>query len=313
MESAKTNRGIMTNRLLKQSSWGWNLRLSAAAILLSGSMAAGFGIQILHAQASENLAHFDVVSVKPYKPRNSGRGGDLRDPVFLPGGSFISRAPLIMVIGAAYDVPFFGPTARISGGPGWIRSLDLVYDIEAKLGKDSPAGIEPSQRKQMLQALLADRFKLVVQRETKETPVYVLTVGKDGPKLPKADIEEKDCPDSAGATAADADKICHRFNGGRGRGLHARAADTSDLVKFVQNWADRPLIDETGLKGLFRFETGPWLPMDLDPSRTSVDGAETTSLPTLFTVFGRLGLKMTPQKQRLDSYVITRIEKPTEN
>jgi uncharacterized protein (TIGR03435 family) len=303
----------MTNRLSKQSSWGRNPRLSGAATLLTGSIAVVFGVPILQAQAPANLAHFDVVSVKPYKPRNSGRGGELRDPMFLPGGSFTSRAPLIMIIGAAYDVPFFGPTARISGGPEWIRSLDLVYDIEAKPGKDSPAGSQASQRKQMLQALLADRFKLVVHHETKETPVYVLTVGKDGPKLPKADIEEKDCPDGSGATAADADKICHRFNGGRGRGLHARAADTSDLVKFVQNWTDRPLIDETGLQGLYRFETEPWLPMELDPSRTSVDGAETTSLPTLFTVFGRMGLKMTPQKQRLDSYVITHIEKPTEN
>ena len=117
----------------------------------------------------------------------------------------------------------------------------------------------------------------------------------------------------SGATAADADKICHRFNGGRGRGLQARAADTSDLVKFVQNWTDRPLIDETGLRGLYRFQTEPWLPMELDPSRTIVDGAESTSLPTLFTVFERMGLKMTPQKRRLDSYVITHIEKPTEN
>ena len=117
----------------------------------------------------------------------------------------------------------------------------------------------------------------------------MLTVARNGPKLPKADIEGKDCPDGSAATAADADKVCHRFNGGRGRGLHARAADTSDLVKFVQNWTDRPLIDETGLQGLYRFETEPWLPMEPDPSRTSVDGVETTSLPTLFTVFERLG------------------------
>ena len=146
----------MINRLLKQSRWG-------TAVLFAGSVAAG--IQILDAQAPENLPHFDVVSIKPYKPRNNGRGGDLRDPMFLPGGRFTSRAPLMMVIGAAYDVPFFGPTARISGGPEWIRSLDLVYDIEATPGKDNPAG-----GKQMLQALLADRFKLMLRRETKANP-----------------------------------------------------------------------------------------------------------------------------------------------
>jgi uncharacterized protein (TIGR03435 family) len=70
--------------------------------------------------------------------------------------------------------------------------------------------------KLMLQALLADRFKLVIHGETKEIPVYALVVGKGGPKLQKADIEEKDCPEVAPATGPGTpNTACHSFMGGR--------------------------------------------------------------------------------------------------
>lgn len=253
---------------------------------------------------------FEVASVKQYKPADRG---DLREPAFLPGGRFRARAPLILIIAAAYDIPFNGPSAPISGGPDWIRSIDGVYDIEATAPRDGST-LDAARERQMLQKLLADRFQLVMRRETKNTPVYVLTVDKGGPKLQKADIQEKDCPETTGpTTAADADKVCHRFNGGRGRGAHARAATVGDLVKFVQGWTDRQLFDETGIQGLYRFDTEPWLPMELDPSKKSVDGADMSSLPTIFTVFQRLGLKMSAQQRKVDSFVIEHVEMPAEN
>ena len=294
--------------------------LAGAGILaVAWPIAVGIAAPQGRAQSPQTSSSFEVVSVKPYKSLNPGKGGDLRDPTFLPGGRFTSRAPLIMVVAAAYGVPFFGPAARISGGPAWINSVDVVYEIEATSAKDAafdglPASAQAARRKQMVQALLADRFKLVVRRETKEMPAYVLTVGKDGPKLPKADIQEKNCPEAPPASApADGNTVCHRFNGGRGRGLHAKAVDMSDLVNFVQNWTDRPVLDETLLKDLYRIETGPWRPMELDSSRINVDGAEVADLPTLFTVFERLGLKMAAQKRGVDTYVIDHVEKPIGN
>jgi uncharacterized protein (TIGR03435 family) len=47
----------------------------------------------------------------------------------------------------------------------------------------------------MVQALLADRFKLTDRRETKERPVYVLVVAKGGPKLQRSTVDETDCPE----------------------------------------------------------------------------------------------------------------------
>jgi uncharacterized protein (TIGR03435 family) len=227
-----------------------------------------------------------------------------------------------MLIAAAYNVPLQGGGARLTGGPSWVSSPEGAYEIEATAAKGAiPDGLSQNvlaeRARLMLQALLADRFKLVIRRETKEMPVYALVVGKGGPKLQKADVEEKDCPESPANAPADGTAVCHRFNGGRGRGMHARAVNMSDLANWVQSWTDRPLFDKTGIKGLYRIETEPWQPMELlsapPAPGTKQDGVDLSDLPTIFTVFERLGLKMESQKGNVDVYVIEHIEKPTEN
>ena len=113
----------------------------------------------------------------------------------------------------------------------------------------------------MVEALLVDRFKLVIRRESKEMPVYALLVAKGGPKLQRADMMRRLPEASPNALGPESPStpipdVCHAFNGGVGRGLHARAANMSDLAAFVENWTDRPLLDKTGIQGLYRFETG---------------------------------------------------------
>src|SRR5260370_23033644 len=95
----------------------------------------------------------------------------------------------------------------------------------------------------MLQTLLADRFKLTIRRETKELPVLALVVAKGGPKLKKAEIEEKDCPDGPISYGVS----CHSIVGGMGRGLHGQAINMADVALFVANWTDRPVVDKTGI------------------------------------------------------------------
>ena len=84
----------------------------------------------------------------------------------------------------------------------------------------------------------------------------------------------------------------------------------SDLAAFVENWTDRPLLDKTGIKGLYRFETKGWLPMD--PSM-GAGSSELADRPTVFQMFAELGLRMEPQKGVVEVYVIERLEKPSEN
>ena len=84
----------------------------------------------------------------------------------------------------------------------------------------------------------------------------------------------------------------------------------SDLAAYVENWTDRPLLDKTGIKGLYRFETKGWLPMS-----PTVDAGSSAlaDRPTVFQMFDALGLRMEAQKGAVEVYVIDHIEKPSEN
>jgi len=165
----------------------------------------------------------------------------------------------------------------------------------------------------MMQALLAERFQLAIRRESKEQPVYALVVPKRA-KLQTATREEKDCV--ADASEPGNNPPCHIFNGGQGRGLHGEAVDMADLVLFVSNWTDRPVIDKTGLKGLFNIQTDGWTP--LLPRQGPNEGDEAKALadpsrPTLFSIFDQLGLKLESQRAPVEMFVIERAEKPSEN
>jgi uncharacterized protein (TIGR03435 family) len=253
---------------------------------------------------------FEVASVKPHKEIRSG----YRLPTFA-NDRFTFSGPLLPLIATAYHLPL-NPSKRFSGGPDWIRRPEYLYDIDAK--GSFRDGLSSSAREErgrlMLQALLADRFRLAIHREKKEMQVYVLSVDKSGPTLVKADISEKDCFQ----LATDGQIPCHQFNGGRGRGLHARAVTMADLVSYVENWTDRPLMDKTGIHGLYKIETQPFLPIQVAanppaPGTKGEAGIDLADLPTLFQVFERLGLKMKAQKDTIETYVIDSVEKPTAN
>ena len=147
--------------------------------------------------------------------------------------------------------------------------------------------------------MLADRLKLRVHREMVEMPVYALTAGPRGGKLEKASIAEENCTESApiGGTG------CHQFLGGVGRGMHGAAVDLADVALYASNWSDRPIVDETGLQGLYNIQTEGWgAPIFNDSTR-----------PSLEEIFETLGLKLTPKKAAVEFYVIDHIEKPSDN
>jgi uncharacterized protein (TIGR03435 family) len=284
------------------------LPAGAAVLALTVSVVIGLvDVSQVRAQSAEN-PRFEVASVKPHVgvvDRNT-----LVPPTMLPGGRFVSRFPLAILISFAYK------NVRMTGIPDWTKTPQAVYDVDATSAM--PPGLSMEARndrvRAMVQALLADRFKLVIRRESKEMPVYALLVAKGGPKLQRADIDEKDCPEASlnvlgpQSPSTPMPDVCHAFSGGVGRGLHARAANMSDLVRFVENWTDRPLLDKTGIQGLYRFETGPYLQMD-----AMAAGLDVPDAPTVFEMFGQLGLRMEAQKGVVEVYVIDHIERPSEN
>jgi uncharacterized protein (TIGR03435 family) len=260
---------------------------------------------------------FEVASVK------ENRSGDFRNGAlqFLPSGRFVVRGiPLMTVIAIAYDLPYYSD--RLTGGPDWIRTS--VYDIEATaepgaIPAGTPAVVRREKMRMMLQTLLADRFKMSIRRETRERPVYAVTVAKGGPKLEKAAVEEKNCVDEPKGPD-DYPKVCHAFCCGQGQGIHAQAVSMPDLAVGVSSFADRPVIDKTGIKGLFNIQTEGWVPMRPRPPRPL--GQEPTAedlacadpaRPTLYQIFDRLGLKLESQRAPVEMFVIEHAEKPGEN
>jgi uncharacterized protein (TIGR03435 family) len=223
----------------------------------------------------------------------------------------------------AYNLPV-NPSERLSGVPDWV--IRERFDIEAKASEGAfPAGMPNSEARAkmqaMLQALLADRFKLVMRRETKDIPMYALTVANGGPKLQGSSTKEEDCP--LGPTDG---VSCHQFMGGQGRGLHAKAVNMQDLAGYIENWTDHPVVDRTGLTGLFAMDTEGWTPMRLPPppppgaaapnpgAPPSGDGdMSDPARPTLVMVLRRLGLDLKQQKGPVVVYAIEQVERPTVN
>src|ERR1700689_4738419 len=169
---------------------------------------------------------FEVASVKPSDP--DARGGTIS----FPNGTFTATGITARnCITLAYDIPSF----QLAGGPSWIA--DQRYDIVAKVAAGAvkaPRDPEPlPQMRAALQALLADRFQLVIHRETRMIPGYVLVVAKSGFKLKKtADDGQAD------------------FSSNRGK-LTAHKISMELLARNLSGILSSPVVDMTGIKGVF--------------------------------------------------------------
>jgi uncharacterized protein (TIGR03435 family) len=187
---------------------------------------------------------------------------------------------------------------QLSGAAGWMgggsnlsdivaneKSADF-YDISAKAEGDTP--LTRDQARSILQTVLADRFHLMIHRETKDLPVYTLTVGKNGPKIKES--------------AADT-----QFSAGQEIGPLAKMTDRkttmTQFAGFLSVYADRPIVDKTGLTGFYDF-TLEW----------SVNDAQDSAAPSIFTaVQEQLGLKLEPSRAPLEVLVIDHAAQPSEN
>jgi len=257
------------------------------------------------------LAQSQAFASVTIKPARSADQRNTRIPVLSHGDLIASAAPVITLLSYAYDVPV-NPSPRLSPLPGW--TLREKYDIEAKAPANAiPPGIQDgevrSRIQQMIRGLLADRFRLVMRVENKTMSVYALTVASGGPKLRKSAMTGQDC-------TFDTDpEGCHSFVGGLGHPLNAKAIDMDDLVHYIGNWTDLPVVNRTALTGLFTVNTEGWVPMRLPPPPPNATPAvnQFAGLPTIFTVLDKLGLELKPQEDVLPVYTVERIERPAAN
>ena len=247
---------------------------------------------------------FDVVSIKRVTEiRNRQSFGEQ------PGGRFvISGAPIAPAIREAYPAD----TSDLISAPDW--ALNEIYDLDAKSA--GTAEVSREQMRSMLQAMLADRFKLAVHYELQDRPVYALRLaradGRLGPGLRRSDL---DCEaiqaarrgGSQGpfpATGNGAPACGMSMRGGQGLEILIGGRALSVLASMLAGSAGRVVVDKTGLAGNYevrlRFMERPSDAPDAPPN--------------LFTALQeQLGLKLEPDRAPLKVLVIDRIERPAEN
>ncbi len=231
---------------------------------------------------------FEVASIKPAKP--GGRGGGIKA---LPGGQeyTATNVPVKLIIGLMYKVPL----RQITGGPGWIESDP--YDIEAKA--DHSYNLDDLHT--MFQNLLVDEFKLKFHKETKEGPVYVLTVDKGGSKMKANDSPQ------------DFEIPIQGSRGGVTIGKRVPMQYFCWWLGQILQRDERPVIDRTGLDKNYDFTLAflPELPPGFNKDNLP---PEMLDRPSIFDALKQqLGLKLDAQKGPVEFFVIDSIERPAAN
>ncbi|MCU1338696.1 MAG: hypothetical protein JWO19_4277 [Bryobacterales bacterium] len=222
---------------------------------------------------------FEVATIKAAPPQSEGRTQTRMSSDTDTGRLTYSNVNLKEVIGKAYKLQQY----QING-PDWLETDR--FDVVAKFSPHSAA----DQVALMLQALLADRFQLIVHRATKELPVYELTVAKNGPKFKVAEA----------ATGISS-------NSNRTQWHVVAKVSIERFAEFLTSEAGRPVLDKTGLTGSYE--------MTLDWAPDNTAGNDAATLPSLFTALQeQLGLKLESTRGPVETLMVDHAARiPTEN
>ncbi len=312
-----------------------------------GAVVAGAITSLLCAQsapipAPAAIRKFEAASIRPGCDLGTGKGGGgTAIPASSPGRLSTCRSLLSPfkerqdgLIQEAYGSYANGRTnppwavPPIEGGPGWLTT-DPYY-ISARAPGD-PVSIE-MMRGPMMQALLEDRFKLKVHRETRPGLVYELVVAKGGPKLMpfKGSCMALDFAKPAGLQPAPpaGQRPCDVR---RVRNPSSIAIEIVSAQGVSLEWlayalhADRPVVDKTGLSGLFdidleyepdraMFPPPPPPPGAITPETTREDQSNQPPGLSIFAALQEeLGLRLEPGRGTREVLIIDSVARPSDN
>jgi uncharacterized protein (TIGR03435 family) len=244
----------------------------------------------LKPMAADADPSFDVATIKPSDPNVPGTW------ITVNGRNFTTHNySLAGLIQFAYGIQ----AKQLVNGPDWMDKD--TYDIAAV--PDAEGGPNDKQWKTMLQKLMADRYKLTFHHEQRELPVFALMVGKDGAKNMAENTGGGPLP-----------SLFFRGTPG-GIMLPAKNATMKDFTDLLQAVVlDRPVVDQTGLKGRYDF-TVKWAPDDSQfGGRVPAASDDPSSPPGLFTALQEQdGLKLESIRTAVDVMVIDQVEKPSPN
>jgi len=284
------------------------MRKVMLVLCLAGATAIAF------AQTAETT--FEVATVKANR---SGDGnGMLRQE---PGGRMrATNMPLRQTIMFAYQLAAY----QLAGGPGWITTDR--YDIVAKLNGNpepvAPGSGKPDPMQLAMRALLADRFKLKIHRESREMDIYALVMAKPG-GAPGPNLKQSvaDCAAQAAARRGGPPsappgplpppgQFCGIF-GGPGR-LRFGGLPALMMVQAFSAQSGRMVVDRTGLTGSWDFEM-TFAPEQRGQAPGAGD-APASDAPSFFTAIQeQLGLKLESTRGPVEVVVVDSIEKPTDD
>lgn len=254
-------------------------------------MAKRWLIALMALAATAAPASFEVSSVKPNKMGIAGGEGHTREKIeHSPVSLTMTNVTLLSCVKWAYGVHDF----QVLGAPGWF-ALER-YDIAATTSEPT----SEDHLRLMLRTLLAERFGLTVRLEKKELPVYDLAVGKKGHRLHQAAEGG-----ASGMRPADG-------------ALVFQDVSMPDLAALLANRplkVDRPVLDKTGLNGVYDFtlnfaESAAELKSSLEGMERGDPGA-----PSIFTIIEeQSGLRLVPRKGSVEVLIVEHAERvPTEN
>ena len=264
------------------------MRAFALLVFVSLLSSTAFG-QLALAVSTPAFETADVhASAHTTNPNPFMTGGVLR------GGRYdLRRATMVDLIRIAYDVD----PDTVLGGPSWLETDR--FDVVAKV----PPQTSPEAIKLMLQALLADRFKLVLHKDTKPMPAFVLTLGKGKPKLKEADGSgntgcQPQLQKPEPGTIPYAMVSCHNMT------MQAFAR----MLRLMANgYLTQPVVDSTELKGTWDFDI-KWT------GRGQLGQAGADGISIFDAVDKQLGLKLEAQKIPSPVLIDDSVnQKPTDN
>jgi uncharacterized protein (TIGR03435 family) len=275
----------------------------------------------LHAQSTR--LEFEVASIKPSPPPD-GQGrtvGCIGGPGNGDPGLLTCRnMNLANLVSTAYKLSYYQLSA-----PDWMKDPFATFDLNARV----PEGATKDDFNVMMQNLLADRFKLVVHRETREIQQYDLVVAKNGPKFkespppaPKADPAGDAKKGPAGPVKLGNDGYPVIPGGAGGAFMQGRARiyfpqmTMQLLAAQLSGQLGKPVTDATGLKGKYAIGMF-WASDNAAGAAPDPGGVPTASdpAPTLMQALqDQLGLRLESKKGPVEFVVVDHAEKaPTEN
>lgn len=228
---------------------------------------------------------YEVATIKPADPNIRFKGVMISR---VDNRLTVTGMTLKYLIQFAYGHESALPPDLVVGEPGWCDQL--AFDIVAKPEGDSIPSRE--QHRQMMRALLADRFKLAIHKEMKETSVLALVIDKNRPKLKAHQPEDVHEHPGIGPSGSKTQ-----------RHVTCTVTSMASFASYLEaNVLARPVLDRTGLPGTFDFELS-WAKDD-----------NQADLPDVYDALkDQLGLKLESTKARVEVVVVDGAAKPTEN